>query len=209
MFKKYDRKDTNQSVYCYSGTDIYKNKFKIMNSIRLSEVESDFASNRLIEMTIKPIRGKFGTAHFLRIHKYIFQDVYYFAGKIREEDIFKGDTFFCKCEYIKSSLDRVLLKLKSEEYLKNCNDTNIASRLAFYMSELNMIHPFREGNGRTIREFIRILAYKNNYIINWHNVDSAMLLKATILAADFQYNLLEECIMIALGISSDIKNNNQ
>ncbi|MEA3423871.1 MAG: Fic family protein [Bacillota bacterium] len=201
MFTKYDREDSIQSVYCYSGTDIYKNKFKIMDSKRLSEVESDLVSNRLIEMSRNPIRGRFGVAHFLKIHKYMFQDVYYFAGKTREEDIWKGNTFFCKCEYIKSSLSEVLLKLKSEKYLKECNDKDIVSRLAFYMSELNMIHPFREGNGRAIREFIRILAHKNNYIINWQYVDSEMLFSATIMAADCQYDLLEECIMIALGIN--------
>jgi cell filamentation protein len=198
MFSKYDRKDSVQSIYCYEGVEVYKNKLNIRDNELLSKIETDLTSNRLLEMSEKPIKGRFGVTHFLKIHKYIFQDIFSFAGKIREEDIHKGNTFFCKCNHIKSVLNDFFLKLKSEEYLENCDEKDIVSRLSYYMSELNMIHPFREGNGRTIREFIRILALKNGYIINWEHVDSKMLLDAIIQSVDFQYDLLEECIKNAL-----------
>ena len=56
----------------------------------------------------------------------------------------------------------------------------MSKRLAYYWAELNVLHPFREGNGRTTREFLRQLALKNNYILNLQNVDSKALLDASI-----------------------------
>ena len=67
------------------------------------------------------------------------------------------------------------------------------------MSEINMIHPFREGNGRTIREFIRQLALYCGYSINWSLIDKATLLNATIAAVDKDYKLLSACIQKVIG----------
>lgn len=63
------------------------------------------------------------------------------------------------------------------------------------MSEINMIHPFREGNGRTIREFIRQLALYCGYIINWSLIDKDTLLNATIAAVDKDYIPMSSCIL--------------
>lgn len=62
------------------------------------------------------------------------------------------------------------------------------------MSELNMIHPFREGNGRAIREFIRCLALKSGLDIDWSLIDSKELLNATIIAVDNGLEPLERCL---------------
>lgn len=198
MFSKYDRKDYIQSIYCYPDTEVYINHFKIMDSEELSELEADLTSIRLSELSLNQKSGRFGVAHLKNIHKYIFQDIYPFAGKIRVEDISKGDTQFCLCQYIESNLEGVLGKLKSESYLVNYSGELFIEKMAYYMAELNIIHPFREGNGRAIREFLRQLANRNDYELNWYKVDSDKLLKATILAVDFERTLLEECIKLAL-----------
>lgn len=62
------------------------------------------------------------------------------------------------------------------------------------MSEINMIHPFREGNGRTIRENIRCLASANGYAINWNLVDKELLLNAIILSVNKDYSSLRNCL---------------
>ena len=62
------------------------------------------------------------------------------------------------------------------------------------MSEINIIHPFREGNGRAIREYIRCLALTNGYIINWKLVDKSQLLNAMILSVDKNNAALADCI---------------
>ena len=69
--------------------------------------------------------------------------------------------------------------LKSEDYLQGLNEENTASRLAYYFSEINALHPFREGNGRSQREFIRTLALHIGYVINFAKVSKEEMLKAS------------------------------
>lgn len=171
MFSKYDRKDYVQSIYCYPDTEVYLNLFGIMDSDELSKLEADLTSIRLSELSLNQKRGRFGVAHLKNIHKFIFQDIYPFAGKIRVEDISKGDTQFCLSQFIETNLEAILVKLKSENYLVDCTKEIFVQKMAFYMAELNIIHPFRECNGRAIREFLRQLAYRNGYELNWYKVD--------------------------------------
>jgi len=141
-----------------------------------------------------PIRGRFGGAHLGNIHKYIFQDIYPFAGKYRLEDMWKDETFFCKSEHIEENLTRLLAALIKENYLREMDVEVFSTRIAYYMSEMNMIHPFREGNGRAIREFIRQLALKAGYRIDWSLVEPETLLKASIMSVDKVLEPLIKCI---------------
>ncbi len=170
------------------------NLFGIKDSEELHKIEADLTAIRLAELAKVTKNGNFGMTHIKNIHKYVFQDLYPFAGKFRTEDIWKGDTFFCKSEYIEDNLVKLLSKLKDDRFLKNYDRDDVISKLSFYMSELNMIHPFREGNGRVIREFIRQLALNAGYEINWYKIDADTLLKAIISAVDYNMSLLEECI---------------
>jgi cell filamentation protein len=85
------------------------------------------------------------------IHYYIFQELYDFAGKIREEDIIKGNTHFAKYQYIVSNAIQLFEELKNENHLLNTSVDQFAKRTAHYMAELNILHPFRDSNGRAIR----------------------------------------------------------
>src|SRR5699024_8487428 len=116
------------------------------------------------------IIGNFDVKHINAIHKYLFEDIYPFAGKLRTENIAKGVFRFAEWEYIEPELERLLNELKQENYLDNLSKEKLAERLAYYLSELNVLHPYREGNGRTIREFIRELALKNGYILDLRKV---------------------------------------
>jgi len=87
-----------------------------------------------------------------RLH--LYPDIYPFAGKFRTENIEKGSTFFCKSQFIEENLNSIFSKLDKDRYLKGLNPEESSQKVAYYMSELNIIHPFREGNGRSIREFI-------------------------------------------------------
>ena len=128
----------------------------------------------------KGITGNFDVAHFVSIHKFLFEDIYNFAGLFRTENIAKDYFQFAEWEYIESELERLLSELKSENYLVGLSKEQFASRLAYYWAELNVLHPFREGNGRTTREFLRQLSLKNGYILNLYKVNSQELLNASI-----------------------------
>ena len=87
---------------------------------------------------------------------------------------------FAEWEYIESELTRLLSELKSENFLDNLTKEKFAERLAYYWAELNVLHPFREGNGRTTREFLRQLSLKNGYILNLHKISPQKLFNASI-----------------------------
>ena len=114
---------------------------------------------------------------------------------MRIENIFKDYTYFCKSEFIEDNLENILRQLKNDGYLKGLTAENFAEKASYYMSEINMIHPFREGNGRCIREFIRQLALYCGYIINWSLINRNTLLNATILAVNKEYESLSACIL--------------
>lgn len=158
-----DYYNTRNSIYCYPGSNLLKNKLDIHDSNKLFKVEKQIVLAKLYILRQNNFIGNFDKEHFQNIHKFLFEDIYDFAGKFRKENISKNNFTFASWEYIESELDRILNRLKNEKFLHNLDKSNIANRLAYYLSELNVLHPFREGNGRTIREFIRQLAYVNGY----------------------------------------------
>ena len=101
-------------------------------------------------------------------------------GLFRNENIAKGNFRFAEWEFIQEQLEILLKKLKEQNYLEGLNKLELAKNLAFYMAELNVLHPFREGNGRTIREFIRQLAFKNGYLLDMQNIEPKDMLNASI-----------------------------
>ena len=157
MFELYEAVN---SIYCYPNSDVLVNKLNIHDNKKLATVARKLVLLKLYTLRQNKNIGNFDIYHFLSIHKFLFEDIYPFAGKIRSEDIAKGSFRFAKWEYIEDELRKLLDKL-SKDNLKNSSKEEMAKKLAYYMSELNVLHPFREGNGRTIREFIRQLAYVN------------------------------------------------
>ena len=170
--------EARNSIYCYPNSNVLINKLDLKNAKRLEKAEKMIVLAKLYDLRQGKIKGNFDKAHFISIHKYLFEDLYPFAGEFRKENIAKDSFSFAEWEFIESELDRLLIKLKEENYLNGLKQEDMAKRLSFYMSELNVLHPFREGNGRVIREFIRELAFKNEYIIDYTKTTSQELLDA-------------------------------
>ena len=172
--------ESKNSVYCYKGTNTLVNKLNIKDPVALENYETSVIGLKLMALNKKGITGNFDVNHFVSIHKFLFEDIYTFAGLFRTENIAKDYFQFAEWEYIESELTRLLNELKNESFLLGLSKEEISKRLAYYWAELNVLHPFREGNGRTTREFLRQLALKNHYILNLQNVDSKALLDASI-----------------------------
>ena len=156
------------------------NKLNIKDKSTLQKFEAKITAAKLLALRQKGIIGNFDAKHLNQIHTYLFEDIYPFAGKYRNENIAKGVFRFAEWEYIEPELNRLLNGLKEENYLAGLSREVLAERLAYYLSELNVLHPYREGNGRTIREFLRELALKNEYILNIKKVAPKEFLNASI-----------------------------
>ena len=168
---RYDPDD----VYCIPGTAVLKNKAGITDQEQLDEYEGDFTAIRLLELTQNPVEGSFDLAHLYKIHQYLFQDVYEWAGEVRTVDIIRGDSRFCNVRQIQSYSTTVFSALAAEKYLLNLEATVFAKRLAYYLSEINAVHPFREGNGRVQRLFISQLAEHAGYSLDYSALEQAEL----------------------------------
>ncbi|MFS0883585.1 Fic/DOC family protein [Metabacillus niabensis] len=144
----------SDSKYEYPGTNVLINHFNIKDPQKLSLKEAGITLNRLFRLENSPIIGNFDLNHLKKIHEYVFSEIYPFARKLRDENIMKGSFRFAEFRYIESSANDLFKKLKSEKTLANLPKEELPERAAFYMSEINVLHPFREGNGRTTREFI-------------------------------------------------------
>ncbi len=193
-----DLYEARNSIYCYKDSNILKNKFNIIENSLLEEVERKIVIAKLYELRQNNKIGNFDIEHLVGIHRFLFEDIYPFAGLFRSENIAKGNFSFAEWKYIESELKILLDKLKNQNYLANLDKKEMSKQLAYYMSELNVLHPFREGNGRTIREFIRQLAFKNNYILDLQNINPKEMLEAcikSVIVTDDLEQLLEKCLI--------------
>ncbi len=171
---------SNRDHYTDPETGVLKNRLGIILESELEKAEADFAGARSYELVQKPIKGSFDLNHLKAIHKYLFQDLYEWAGECREIDITKGGSSFARFMFIQSAAKAVFDELAKEKYLSGIGKADFCARAAHYLGEINALHPFREGNGRAQREFISQLAYKNRYYIEWKNISQDEMVQASI-----------------------------
>ncbi len=149
------------------GNSCPRNILGITDYDKLQPIETIFALKRARELESQGIIGKFDPPHLQAIHKYLFQDIFPWAGELRVVNISKGNSTFGPALHIAAALTDTFAKLNSESLLTNLPPKAFAARAAFYLGEINAIHPFREGNGRAQREFIRQLALHAGHPLSW------------------------------------------
>ena len=153
---------------------ILRNRLGILDASELELHIARLSFVRVMELEARPLKGKFDIPHFQAIHRYIFQDVFSWAGDFREVTTSRSGSFgFPPPVYLAQSLGALFAKLLSERHLKGLTQDGFADRAGFYLSELNAIHAFREGNGRTQREFIRSLALHAGHRLSWAGLSQA------------------------------------
>lgn len=166
--------------YVYPGTNVLKNLREIRDLDLLQQFEADVTTLRIKELENSPVPGSFDTRHLKEIHRYIFQDVYSWAGQFRTVSIARaGQFYFARPEYVESSLNRLFGELRKQNHLTGQTADGFATRAGHYLGEINAIHPFREGNGRTQREFIRELARQNGCLIFWSRITPEQMREAS------------------------------
>ena len=188
---RYDADDT----YCYPGTDALRNKAEITNAQDLDTFEGELSTLRSIEILENPIAGQFDLAHLQRIHLALFQDVYDWAGKIRTVDISRGNSRFANVRFIESAANDIFTKLARENWLKGLDAVALSKRLAHYLSEINALHPFREGNGRVQRIFISQLSQSAGYQLDYSDLEQEQIYRAMELAFNGDESILANLIL--------------
>ncbi len=162
----------HRDAYTYEESSVLRNKGGHRNQEALDQFERLSVANRMLEDMPE---GAFDYLHLKNIHQHIFQDVYDWAGQERDVSISKGATLFANPRHIESVMSALLSELKDENYLQDCELDVFVDRAAYYMVEMNMAHPFREGNGRALREFLFLLADNSGYGIDTDKLKNGWL----------------------------------
>lgn len=188
LYNQYDYEE--DGTYCYPGTNVLKNKLNIHDRGTLSDAERSISLVRMIELEDHPVNGNYDLDHLKEIHKVLFGDIFEWAGKLRTVDISKG-TMFCKCEYIENNAIKLFKELKDENNLVGLQIEDIVPRLAYYLCEINAIHPFREGNGRTQRLFVKQLAFDAGYHLDFTGITDEEMINASVRGFVLDYSHME------------------
>lgn len=172
------------SEYCYPGTNVLINKLDLRDQQMLDQAERYHTAFRAMEMRFHPTNPTFDMGQLKHIHDHLFQDIYPFSGQIRVTNIGKNNFWFCDTTMIPRLADQVFSELKADKFLKGLTKEAFAEKSAYYYTEINYMHPFREGNGRAIREFFGQLAKSAGYELDWQNVPKEDYFRAVKLTDD-------------------------
>lgn len=173
--------------YVYPGSDVLKNKLNIRDAKALERVELELTYARAQQ----PLpAGNFDYNHLKAIHHHYFSCLYEWAGEERQVGISKNDDLFALPERIEPSINHVFHSLAKENYLCHLDLPIFTERAAYYFNELNAVHPFREGNGRTLRVFFDQLATKAHYVLDWSKVSRDFYVEASVQGFQGEHSLM-------------------
>lgn len=183
--------------YTYPGTDTVKNKLGVIDPSELERIEGPLVAARIYELTLgHGPQGRFDADHLRAIHHHLFQDVYEWAGQTRDERVELSDgtiatepvmhkpggADFLIGRFIPDVLDDLAKRLRDADHLRGLSREEFAARAADLLAEMNAIHPFREGNGRTQRTFVRELAKEAGHSLDFAVVSKERMIGASIAA---------------------------
>ena len=130
----------------YDGTTCLINKFNIKNEEQLAKIEASITLAKNAELEKNPIKGDFDFEHYKQIHRFLFDDLYDWAGKIRTVNISKKGTNFIDAENIELVADACFKRLKDFNFFQNLTFDDFVDNIVDFYCSTNILHPFREGN---------------------------------------------------------------
>ena len=139
---------------CYEGSTVLRNALNLRTQDELDEYELAVFLTRSDEPWP---HGKLDYSHYCALHHHLFQDVYAWAGQVRTVRIGKSGNWFCYPEYIDGEMNRIFTELRIAGHFVGMTAREFAPKAAHLLAEINAVHPFREGNGRTQLAFLSLL----------------------------------------------------
>lgn len=159
---------SGEDPYLYPGTGVLRNLLGIRDADRLEVAERKLVVNRTRQ---GPPGGNFDAKHLRAIHKHLFQDVFDWAGEFRTLEIAKGGSQFQFCRFIDVGLADIHRRIVERRFLEGLTAEAFCDEAAPIIGDLNYVHPFREGNGRTQVEFLRQLAFRAGHDLTPASID--------------------------------------
>lgn len=173
----------SSSDSCYPGTSVLVNKLGIQNQAQLDENETLIVGVKSLQFELAPFPEPLDFNYYKKLHRFLFDELYEWAGTVRSIDLSKQRTRFCPVREIESLAGRMFSRIEQMDFLCGLPREDFIAELTDFYSSVNYLHPFREGNGRTQRLYFRQLAQRAGYKLDFAAVDSDRMMIATIHAA--------------------------
>ncbi|HWH31039.1 MAG TPA: Fic family protein [Egibacteraceae bacterium] len=158
-----------QDPYVDPATGVLRNLLGLTTAAELATAEADITFAADVSLIDSPEPGAFDLAHLCRIHRRLFGDIYGWAGEVRTVGIDKGAPF-AHPQFIEEQSAMIFRHLAEERYLVGLPREQFVDRLTHFLSDVNALHPFRDGNGRAQRAFFRHLAAEAGWHLDWTGV---------------------------------------
>lgn len=177
--------------YFTQQDDVLENKLGISDPVQLKEAEAAIVAVRANEILQNPPAGVMDYSYLKELHRRLFSDIYDFAGTTRTVDIAKGGSAFCYVQFIEDEQKRIFAGLR-KNFSARISRAEFIARLVVPSADLNALHPFREGNGRTLRLFYTLLARRCGFHLSYDAVESEQMMLADVRAFQGDFALLTE-----------------
>ena len=181
----------SSSDNCYEGTSVLINKLNIRDEQELSDIEMIITATKIKQLLDTDFDGIIDDKYYCSLHKEIFGDIYEWAGTVRTVDLSKKGTSFHRAEDLGIAMGKLFDRLVKCNYFITDSKEKYVSDIAEFYNDLNLLHPFREGNGRTQRVLMTKLIERAGYSIDFSRCDRDLLMIATIHAAQGVMDQLE------------------
>jgi cell filamentation protein len=173
--------DAIDDPYTYENSTVLINKLDLREQAELDAFEAEISNARADE----PLpEGNLDFTHYKAVHHHLFQDVYEWAGMARTVRMSKGGNSFCFPENIETQATKLFGELQADDFLQGLDGPAFADKAAHFLAELNTIHAFREGNGRSQLTFFILLADYAGHLIDLDKLDPHKMLDAMIASFD-------------------------
>ena len=182
--------------YVYPGTITLRNRLGLIDPADLDRIERLYVADRATQAMP---RGDFDLAHLRAIHRHLFQDIYEWAGELRAVEISKGDQQFQFRQYIQTGMANVHRRLVQSRFLRGLAPGEFAEQAAVIIGDINYIHPFREGNGRTQFHYLKQLAERAGHRLDLARIEGPRWIEASMLSHATDYGPMAAMIAKALA----------
>ncbi len=179
---------------CYPGTTVLINKLGITDQRELDSIEKQITLLRGTQAEQETEFRDVDFEFYKALHGTLFGDLYDWAGKLRTINISKKGTVFCKHTELERLGTLKFARLRELDFLCGMPDSEFLDELTEFYHEMNMLHPFREGNGRTLRLFVTLLVRNTGRDIDFARCDTDLLTIAAVRAAQGDTSLLRDTL---------------
>lgn len=168
--------------------NLYINHLNIKITAELKQAEADIVAASLIRIEQEPLPAAFTFDYLISLHQQLFQEIYPWAGVVRTDDISKGISHFAPATKIPRYAGMIFNDLNNREFMQeNCSDEDFITGTAKLLTQINNLHPFYEGNGRSQRLFLSKIAIACGYQFDWTKAHQWEIEAAAIRGIDDDY----------------------